>query len=300
MAITPTDQFDQDVLKLVNQERTQRGLTPLALSEKLDTAADRHSQDMLAKNYFDHTGKDGSNPGQRIEKAGYTEANRWGENIAMNQQTPEEVVQDWMESPGHRENILNGGFTHMGLGYAADESAGGEPRWAQVFGAGDPEPGKYVAQTTGGNSNPTPTSEPTPTPEQAPIPDSAPTPNSMPAPTPEPTENTNDDRLFCGMEFDPLTTGDKVLSGGSRLYDDDSSKQMRLADDALMGNRSILQEGNAMVTSNPYSLGAMLSGVDSLPSTFADNVFASKDLLSAAIQQGSDDFTSNRSMFALS
>lgn len=49
MAITPTDQFDQDVLKLVNQERTQRGLTPLALSEKLDTAADRHSQDMLVK-----------------------------------------------------------------------------------------------------------------------------------------------------------------------------------------------------------------------------------------------------------
>ena len=154
-SVVPTDQFDQEVLRLVNRERTQRGLRPLTLSDKLDEAADLHSQDMIDQDYFSHRGLDGSSVGDRIEDAGYTEWNRWGENIDWYRGTAEEVVQGWMGSSGHRANILNRDYTHMGLGYAFDDDIQGDYRWTQVFAAGDPNPGQYVAETTGAPPVPT-------------------------------------------------------------------------------------------------------------------------------------------------
>ncbi len=163
-SVVPTDQFDQEVLRLVNQERAQRGLKLLALSEKLDKAADLHSQDMAKNNYFEHTGLNGSNTGDRIEQAGYTNWNRWGENIDWYRGTAAEVVQSWMNSAGHRDNILDRNFTHMGLGYAYNDNIQGDYRWTQVFAAGDPNPGQYSPERMVINPSPTPAPTPTPTP----------------------------------------------------------------------------------------------------------------------------------------
>ncbi|MEM9214476.1 MAG: CAP domain-containing protein [Cyanobacteria bacterium P01_F01_bin.150] len=171
-SVVPTDQFDQEVLRLVNQERTQRGLQPFTLSQKLDEAADLHSQDMADQGYFAHRGLNGSSVGDRIEDAGYTDWNRWGENIDWYRSTAEGVVQSWMNSPAHRDNILNRDYTHMGLGYAFDDDIQGDHRWTQVFAAGDSNPGQYVAETTGT----TPTPAPMPTPEPDPTPTPAPKP----------------------------------------------------------------------------------------------------------------------------
>ncbi|MEO1298215.1 MAG: CAP domain-containing protein [Cyanobacteria bacterium J06636_16] len=133
-----TDRFDQEVLKLVNQERTQRDLKPLTLNAKLDRAADKHSKDMAEKDYFSHTGKNGSSIGDRASAAGY-QWSRLGENIAAGQRTPESVVQGWMNSSGHRANILNPNYTHMGLGYKSLSPDTGNVNygryWTQMFGA---------------------------------------------------------------------------------------------------------------------------------------------------------------------
>lgn len=158
MAIADRDKFDTRVLDLVNQQRQQRGLSRLTLSQELDTAADRYSADMANQDFFSHTGKDGSSPRTRIEKAGYTGWTTWGENIAAGQTTPEAVVNGWMNSSGHRANILNPKFTHMGLGYTylANDTGRVNYRhyWVQTFGAGDPTPGTYVAES-GSTTTPT-------------------------------------------------------------------------------------------------------------------------------------------------
>jgi uncharacterized protein YkwD len=88
--------------------------------------------------YFAHDGLDGSDPGDRMTAAGYV-GRTWGENIAKGQQTPEQVVQGWMDSDGHCSNIMNGGFNLIGVGYFA--GMGSNPRfnselyWTQNFGA---------------------------------------------------------------------------------------------------------------------------------------------------------------------
>ncbi|WNO70704.1 sigma-70 family RNA polymerase sigma factor [Streptomyces sp. AM8-1-1] len=119
------------VLSLVNKERAAAGCGPLSGNGRLDTAARRHSEDMAAKNYFSHTSQDGRSPGDRITAAGY-QWRTYGENIARGQQSAASVMESWMNSPGHRANILNCAFTNMGLGL--HEGPGG-PWWTQVFGA---------------------------------------------------------------------------------------------------------------------------------------------------------------------
>ena len=118
------------VLELVNAERTGRGLTELTRNSLLDAAAEAHAGDMAANDFFAHTGSDGGNVGDRATAAGYTWS-RVGENIAFGQQSPEEVMDAWMNSDGHRANILNPDFTELGVGI--DES--GDPLWVQVFAA---------------------------------------------------------------------------------------------------------------------------------------------------------------------
>ncbi|MFG3408286.1 sigma-70 family RNA polymerase sigma factor [Streptomyces sp. NPDC048142] len=119
------------VTELVNAERAKEGCGPVTVNDQLNTAAQRHSADMEAMDYFSHTSLDGRNPGDRITAAGY----RWstyGENIAKGQRTPADVMRSWMDSPEHRANILNCSFKEIGVG---KQDSGGGPVWTQVFGA---------------------------------------------------------------------------------------------------------------------------------------------------------------------
>ncbi|MFI8824680.1 sigma-70 family RNA polymerase sigma factor [Streptomyces sp. NPDC053431] len=120
----------REVIDLVNSERARAGCGPLTENSLLTRAAQGHSDDMAARDFFDHTNPDGDGPGERVTAAGY----RWstyGENIAKGQRTPAEVMESWMNSPGHRANILNCDFREIGIGI---HTAGG-PYWTQVFGA---------------------------------------------------------------------------------------------------------------------------------------------------------------------
>ncbi|MEV4945685.1 sigma-70 family RNA polymerase sigma factor [Streptomyces sp. NPDC053755] len=124
------DSTAQQVIDIVNSERSKAGCGPLAGNDLLDRAAQGHSDDMAARDYFDHTNPDGDGPGERVTATGY----RWstyGENIAMGQSSAAQVMESWMNSPGHRANILNCSFKEIGIGI---HTAGG-PYWTQVFGA---------------------------------------------------------------------------------------------------------------------------------------------------------------------
>ncbi|MER5933543.1 CAP domain-containing protein [Streptomyces sp. NPDC002054] len=117
------------VVALANKERAKVGCSPLTVNAKLTTAAQNHSKDMAANSNMSHTGSDGSDPGQRITRAGYT-WRTYGENVAYGYSTPEMVMTGWMNSPGHKANILNCSFKEIGVGLAQPNSY-----WTQAFGA---------------------------------------------------------------------------------------------------------------------------------------------------------------------
>ncbi|MYV48115.1 CAP domain-containing protein [Streptomyces sp. SID2888] len=116
------------VVELVNAERGKAGCSPLKLNATLSKAAQAHSEDMAAHRNMSHTGSDGSSPGDRITRAGYTWSS-YGENVAYGYATPEQVMAGWMSSPGHKANILNCGFKEIGVGLAQPGSY-----WTQDFG----------------------------------------------------------------------------------------------------------------------------------------------------------------------
>lgn len=117
------------VLTLVNQERSKVGCSPLTLSSSLTSLAENFSQDMAARDFFDHTDPDGDTPWDRAAAAGIT--NLGGENIARGQADAQAVMDSWMNSEGHRANILNCDYKTLGVGvYIAD----GGPWWTQDFG----------------------------------------------------------------------------------------------------------------------------------------------------------------------
>ncbi|MGW7412241.1 sigma-70 family RNA polymerase sigma factor [Streptomyces sp. NPDC054863] len=121
----------QEVVSLLNSERSKAGCGPLSSNGLLATAAQRHSEDMVARGFFDHSNPDGEGPGERVTAAGY-KWSTYGENIAYGQSTPAAVMETWMNSPGHRANILNCSFKEVGIGIK--DSARGI-HWTQVFGA---------------------------------------------------------------------------------------------------------------------------------------------------------------------
>lgn len=122
--------FEKSVIDLTNAERKKEGLGELKLAEKLFTAARNHAANMAKKDELAHV-LDGQNVTDRAEKLGYKYFTV-GENVAYNQQDAEGLLKSWMESPGHRANILKKEFTEIGIGVAKNEK--GEPYYAQVFG----------------------------------------------------------------------------------------------------------------------------------------------------------------------
>lgn len=125
--VNETASVEQEVTKLVNQERAKAGLAPLKLDWELSRVAKFKSQDMHDRNYFSHTSPTYGSPFNMMKDFGikYRSA---GENIAKGQRSAKEVVNAWMNSSGHRANILNKNFTHIGIGYVKDGNY-----WTQMF-----------------------------------------------------------------------------------------------------------------------------------------------------------------------
>ena len=121
------------VLKLVNEERAKAGLKPLKMSEELRSIANLKARDMADNNYFDHNSPTYGSPFQMLQDFGvhYSAA---GENIAAGQRTPEEVMNSWLNSSGHRANILNKNFDTLGVGVYHGGKYG--IYWVQTFTGG--------------------------------------------------------------------------------------------------------------------------------------------------------------------
>ena len=124
-------QFEQRVTDLVNAERARYGLQPLSYDSRMDLAAERHNLVQASTNTMAHDGIGDGTPGDRIRATGFRDA--WGENVATGQLSPEQVVAEWMASPGHRRNILDPEYRRIGVSYTV--AANGRTFWAQEFGA---------------------------------------------------------------------------------------------------------------------------------------------------------------------
>ncbi|MFS0690429.1 S-layer homology domain-containing protein [Sporosarcina sp. 179-K 8C2 HS] len=130
----PPSQMDESIaaqtINLVNNERLQQNIAPLKHDMSLSTIAQAKADDMAENNYFTHNSPTYGSVGDMLDHFGY-EWSGYGENIAKGYTTAETVVEGWMESPGHRANILQSRFTNIGIGYAIDKN--GTPYWVHQF-----------------------------------------------------------------------------------------------------------------------------------------------------------------------
>jgi uncharacterized protein YkwD len=136
----------RQVLELVNEARAQRrrcgwkrfdAAPPLALSDALNRAALEHANDMAERQILSHAGRDGSTPGDRATRSGYT----WhavGENIALGQSTAEQVVADWLKSSHHCANLMDPDYSEMGVAFAVGSRGEARMYWSQMFAAPRP------------------------------------------------------------------------------------------------------------------------------------------------------------------
>ena len=119
--------FESEVVRLVNEIRTKNGLNPLTQDWQLSRVARYKSQDMRDLGYFSHTSPTYGSPFEMMKSFGISYKSA-GENIAKGYSTPAAVVNAWMNSTGHRANILNSSYTHIGVGYVASGNY-----WTQMF-----------------------------------------------------------------------------------------------------------------------------------------------------------------------
>ena len=133
--------FEKQVLVLVNAERKKFNLKPLKLDENLTQAARYHCKDMAEENYFGHSSQDRNGNSLSFVCKSYERMMKfdntftlYAENISAGQRTPHAVVQDWMDSPGHRKNILDPRFTHIGLAFIKVDTGEYFYFWGQAFG----------------------------------------------------------------------------------------------------------------------------------------------------------------------
>jgi uncharacterized protein YkwD len=123
--------WEEEVLRLVNVERSKAGCGALHMDSRLRKAARDFSALMAAKNFFDHVSPDGSTFVDRVVRAGYPRRSAAAENIAYGYRDPAAVMKGWMESKGHRRNILDCSYKAIGVGLAYRKS---QPYWTQDFG----------------------------------------------------------------------------------------------------------------------------------------------------------------------
>lgn len=117
----------QQVVELANEERAEAGCDPLSADSRLTAASEAHTRDMAERDYMAHESPEGEGPAERAQEAGY---DAWsGENVAAGYTSAADVVEGWMNSPGHRRNILDCGNTEVGV-------AETDTKWAQNFGTG--------------------------------------------------------------------------------------------------------------------------------------------------------------------
>lgn len=130
--IVQVEGVQSGAVNAVNGSRAGAGLPPLVVDSRLTSAAQRHANDMANRRLMTHTGSDGSNAGQRIAMYGYG-ASMWAENVAAGYATAADVVNAWMNSSGHRANILNSQLVNIGV--AAATGSNGVVYWSMVFAA---------------------------------------------------------------------------------------------------------------------------------------------------------------------
>jgi uncharacterized protein YkwD len=124
---------ERKLVELVNEIRTVHSLPPLRLSESLVNAAHGHSLDMAEHGFVSHSSSTGINPSMRMLYAGFR-YHIAGENVAAGQRTPEAVVKSWMNSPGHRANLMNAKFSEMGVGYVYESGTPYRHYWTLDLG----------------------------------------------------------------------------------------------------------------------------------------------------------------------
>ncbi|MGW0770015.1 CAP domain-containing protein [Streptomyces sp. NPDC002676] len=124
-----------EVIRLTNAERIKAGCQRLTSDSALTKAAQNHTTDMADHNFVGHTGSDGSSLVDRAQAAGYTGWSALAENVAGGQTTAADVVKSWMNSPGHRANILNCSLRNIGVGYVTKPGSTQGTYWTQDFGA---------------------------------------------------------------------------------------------------------------------------------------------------------------------
>ncbi len=170
------------VVKLTNAERSELAEAPLRRNSVLDSAAQMKANHMAKNEYFAHYAPNGTSPWYWFDQAGYTYAHA-GENLAIHFTDSSEVVDAWMKSPTHRENIVNGNFTEIGVGTAKGEYEGYDTIYVvQLFGTPAAAPKPVVKPVVAAASTPPPVSAPTP----------APVTSDFPEITPEETESLED------------------------------------------------------------------------------------------------------------
>ena len=130
-APAPTD-WQSEMVASVNAQRAAAGAPPLARCGTLERAAQAHSEDQAAAASMTHVGTDGSNLRTRVERSGYVGWNGIAENVAAGYADVPSVMDGWMTSSGHRANLLNPSYTHIGVGRAP--SGSGAMYWTQDFG----------------------------------------------------------------------------------------------------------------------------------------------------------------------
>ena len=133
--------WQEQMLQSLNSIRAQKSLKPLEMCKPLTRAAQKYARTMAQQDFLSHTGKDGSEIGERIQTAGY----RWknsktgssiGENIAAGQQSVAEVMKGWRNSTSHYKNMTNTKFTHVGFGMSVNQKSKYKKYWVQNFGSG--------------------------------------------------------------------------------------------------------------------------------------------------------------------
>jgi hypothetical protein len=210
-----------DVMNRVNEERTNRFLPALITNQKLMAAATIKSNDMLERNYFAHVDPDGQYIWPTIEAQGYKPYKTLGENLAMDFTDAKTMVEAWMNSPGHRANILNDKFEDQGLAAIYGEFTSGHNtiEATNLFGAlykTNPDPAPVPAPQAAPPPPPVvglnPAPKPTPAPNPAPVPPPAPQPDPAPNPTPAPGPLSSGPVSINGqISIVSKTTADKNL-----------------------------------------------------------------------------------------